>query len=326
MSSPPPAKRARPSSAPTAPTNTLVRPLLTDMYQLTMCYAYWKSGRHNLPSHFELFFRKAPFDGEITIVAGIDQALSFVQTFKFEEEDLSYIKTLMPQAEPTFFEYLSDLDCSSVTISAVPQGSLVFPRVPLVTVTGPLGVCQLLETTLLTLVNYPSLVTTNAVRFKIAAGPGKVLLEFGLRRAQGPDGGFSASKYCVVGGFDGTSNVIAGMILGEDVPVKGTHAHAFVQAFGSMDELEEHPLKAATIKHREEMGWMDTHDGEVRGRGPLERYELEERALVIYESTSLTFVRDVFAAKIVFISNTTDTTSHVARYACHSSRHSSAMP
>lgn len=190
--SPPAAKKAKTASkhvtAP-PPDNKLVRPLLTDMYQLTMCYAYWLSGRHELPSHFELFFRKAPFAGEITVAAGLDQVLSFVEHFSFDEADLSYIHKLMPNADAKFFDYLRSLDCSAVRIEAVPQGTLVFPRMPIVTVSGPLGVCQLLETTLLTLVNYPSLVTTNAARFKLAAGPDKVLLEFGLRRAQVRGGG-----------------------------------------------------------------------------------------------------------------------------------------
>ncbi|GMH88754.1 hypothetical protein TrST_g6198 [Triparma strigata] len=243
--------------------------MLTDMYQLTMCYAYWKADRHNLNSNFELFFRKPPFGGEITVMAGLDQVLSFLHNFNFTPSDITYIKKLLPSASPSFFTYLSSLDCSSVTVSAIPQGSLVFPRIPLITISGPLGICQLLETTLLTLINYPSLVTTNAARFRIAAGDDKVLLEFGLRRAQGPDGGFSASKYCIIGGFDGTSNVIAGKLLGEDVKVKGTHAHAFVQSFKGLEEVvfEEgtggEKIKKSTLKYRRELHWEDTHEGEL---------------------------------------------------------------
>ena len=110
-------------------------------------------------------------------MAGLDQVLSFLHNFNFTPSDITYIKKLLPSASPSFFTYLSSLDCSSVTVSAIPQGSLVFPRIPLITISGPLGICQLLETTLLTLINYPSLVTTNAARFRIAAGDDKVLLE-----------------------------------------------------------------------------------------------------------------------------------------------------
>lgn len=202
-------------------------------------------------------------------MSGLDQVLSFLHNFKFTSSDLSYIKQLIPDAPPSFFTYLSSLTCSSLTVESIPQGTLVFPRIPLLTIKGPLGICQLLETTLLTLINYPCLVTTNAARFRIAAGEDKVLLEFGLRRAQGPDGGFSASKYCIVGGFDGTSNVIAGKILGDDVQVKGTHAHAFVQSYKELKEVtfEEgtigHSIKEKTLKYREELNWGDTHEGEL---------------------------------------------------------------
>jgi nicotinate phosphoribosyltransferase len=233
-----------------------------------MCYAYFNSNRHNDSSVFELFFRKPPFDGEITIFAGLDEVLKHVGNFKFSDREIEYIRGLIPNASEAFFEYLADLDCGEVTIHAQAQGSLVFPRVPLLRIEGPLGICQLLETTLLTLVNYPSLVCTNAARMRLAAGPSATLLEFGLRRAQGPDGGFSASKYCMIGGFDGTSNVMAGMML-PGVAVKGTHAHAFVQAFSGLEEVvtpadaKFKGFKSSVLEHRTKLGFDDTHDGEL---------------------------------------------------------------
>ncbi|XP_065191158.1 nicotinate phosphoribosyltransferase-like [Sycon ciliatum] len=219
---------------PTLDSN-VVQTLLTDLYQITMCYAYWKAGKRNDQAVFDLFFRKNPFGGEFTIFAGLDQCLALLQEFKFSPSDITYLRTCLPaETDPEFFAYLEQLDASEVTVHAVREGSVVFPRVPLIRIHGPLPVVQLLETTLLTLVNFASLVATNASRFRVAAGPEAKLLEFGLRRAQGPDGGLSASKYCYVGGFDSTSNVLAGKQFG--IPTSGTHAHAFVSSFRNLDE------------------------------------------------------------------------------------------
>ncbi|CAK7337696.1 unnamed protein product [Dovyalis caffra] len=128
-----------------------------------------------------------------------------------------------------FFDYLRGLDCSEVEVHAIAEGSVVFPKVPLLRIGGPIAVAQLLETPLVNLVNYASLVATNAARHRFVAGKSKILLEFGLRRAQGPDGGISASKYCYLGGFDATSNVAAGRLFG--IPLRGTHSHAFVSSY-----------------------------------------------------------------------------------------------
>lgn len=219
------------------PFNPLVDPLLTDLYQLTMAYGYWKNGSHEKPAVFDLFFRKCPFGGEFAAFAGLDQVLDFVENFRITRAHTDWLRGLpeFSGKEGAFFDWLLGLDCSGIRIHAQAEGSLVFPRVPLLRIEGPLAVAQLLETTLLTLVNYPSLVATNAARYRLAAGWDKSLLEFGLRRAQGPDGGLSASYYSYLGGFDATSNVKAGELFG--IPVAGTHAHAFVESFTGLDEV-----------------------------------------------------------------------------------------
>ncbi|XP_034937372.1 nicotinate phosphoribosyltransferase isoform X2 [Chelonus insularis] len=225
--------------------NGVVQPLLTDLYQITMAYAYWKCGKMNDYAIFDLFFRKNPFKGEFTIFAGLGECLKFMEKFQYSESDIEYLKTTMPGSiEPEFFEYLKGLTPKNVTIYAIEEGSVVFPRVPLIRVEGPLIMVQLLETTLLTLVNYASLMATNAARYRMVAGTNVALLEFGLRRAQGPDGGLSASKYSYIGGFDGTSNVLAGKLF--DIPVRGTHAHAYINSFAGIDEL-----KLKTLAHKE---------------------------------------------------------------------------
>jgi nicotinate phosphoribosyltransferase len=216
--------------------NNAVQPLLTDLYQISMAYAYWKSNKNDV-AVFDLFFRKNPFKGEFTIFAGLEDCLKYIEDFKFDESDLDYLRSAMPDyVEEEFFTYLREMNMNDLKIHAIREGSVVFPRIPLMRLEGPLPVVQLLETTLLVLVNYASLVTTNAARFRLAAGDQKQLLEFGLRRAQGPDGALSASKYCYMGGFDGTSNVLAGKIYG--IPIKGTHAHSFVSSYLSMNDLK----------------------------------------------------------------------------------------
>ena len=220
--------------------NSIVQPLLTDLYQITMAYAYWKSGKKDSLATFDLFFRKNPFSGEFTIFAGLHEVLLFLENFKYTVDDISYLKSVLPATtEDEFFDYLLNLNSLNIKLYAIPEGTVVFPREPLMRVEGPLPVCQLLETTLLTLVNFASLMTTNAARYRIAAGSIQ-LLEFGLRRAQGPDGGLSASKYSYVGGFDATSNVLAGKLYG--IPVRGTHAHAFVMSYSSLEELNTRKL------------------------------------------------------------------------------------
>ncbi|XP_035502535.2 nicotinate phosphoribosyltransferase [Scophthalmus maximus] len=220
-------------------------PLLTDLYQFTMAYAYWRAGRHREPAAFELFFRDNPFGGGFSLFAGLHDCQLFLRGFRFTDEDVDFLRTVLPPAtEPAFFQFLRDLDCSGVTLRSVPEGTVVFARVPLMEVAGPLAVVQLLETSLLCLVNYASLVCSNAARFRLAAGPRRKLLEMGLRRAQGPDGGLTASRYSYIGGFDLTSNVQAGFLFG--IPVAGTIAHSYVTSFTSLEEVWPQTLAAAS--------------------------------------------------------------------------------
>jgi nicotinate phosphoribosyltransferase len=251
--------------------NALVQPLLTDLYQITMAYAYWKNWKHCDRAVFDLFFRRNPFQGEFTIFGGLEECLRFISDFRFTDSGLSaresvglfcsnivivanygfyltyisYLKQLLPgNIEPEFFGYMRSLSAKDVTVYAIAEGSLVFPRVPLMRIEGPLPVVQLMETTLLNLVNFASLVATNAARYRLAAGPERELMEFGLRRAQGPDGGISASRYSYIGGIDATSNVLAGKLFG--IPVKGTHAHAFVSSFSDLSEVKSRTLQPST--------------------------------------------------------------------------------
>lgn len=207
--------------------------LLTDLYQLTMAYGYFRNGMTGHHACFHLFFRSHPFDGGYTVVAGLPDALDYVRSLRFEDGDLQYLAGLTSRDGSTLFDdeflaYLRDLRLE-VDIDAVPEGTIMFPNEPLLRVTGPILQCQLLETPLLNLINFPSLIATKASRVCDAAGFEPVL-EFGLRRAQGPDGGVTAARAAYVGGCDSTSNVLAGRLF--DIPVKGTHAHSWVMAWG----------------------------------------------------------------------------------------------
>ncbi|XP_014713633.2 nicotinate phosphoribosyltransferase [Equus asinus] len=218
------------------------RPLLSDLYQVTMALGYWRAGRARDPADFELFFRRCPFGGAFALAAGLRDCVRFLRTFRLRDGDVQFLASVLPpDTEPAFFEHLRALDCSEVTLRALPEGSLAFPGVPLLQVSGPLLVVQLLETPLLCLVSYASLIATNAARLRLIAGPEKRLLEFGLRRAQGPDGGLTASTYSYLGGFDASSNMLAGQLRG--VPVAGTMAHSFITSF-SGTEVPPDPMLA----------------------------------------------------------------------------------
>ena len=253
------------------PTNQLVNPMLTDFYQITMAYAYWKAGVHEEEAVFDLFFRKNPFGGEFAIYAGLEEKLRLFENFRFTDDHIAYLKEQMQQCEKGFFDWLKSVDCSKIKIYALKEGTISYPRIPLIRVQGPIAVAQLLETSTLTLTNYPSLMTTNAAKYRLAVGFDKGLIEFGLRRAQGPDGGVSASRYSYMGGFDGTSNVLAGYLFG--VPIRGTHAHSYVQAFTGLEDLKDHTLAGAdgkihdfvktVLEIRGALGFNHTNEGEL---------------------------------------------------------------
>jgi nicotinate phosphoribosyltransferase len=211
--------------------------LLTDLYQLTMAYGYWKLGRAEQKAAFHLSFRRNPFHGGVSVACGLHDAIDYLSAFRFEAEDLKYLATLQgndrrPLFERAFLEYLRGLRFSC-DVDAIPEGTVVFPHEPLVRVTGPILQAQIIETPLLNLLNFQTLIATKSARVCLAA-KGEPVLEFGLRRAQGVDGGLAASRAAYVGGAAATSNVLAGKLFG--IPVKGTHAHSWVMSFD--DELE----------------------------------------------------------------------------------------
>jgi nicotinate phosphoribosyltransferase len=220
-----------------SPLASLYRPplgLLTDFYELTMAQAYRSSGRAATEAVFHLFFRKNPFGGGFAVACGLARVLEFLSSFSLGEEDLAFLAAQVgndgrPLFDRDFLRELAGLRLVC-DVDAVPEGTVVFPYEPLVRVRGPLLQAQLVESALLNFVNFETLIATKAARVVLAAR-GDEVIEFGLRRAQGPDGGVSASRAAYVGGCAATSNVLAARLLG--VPVTGTHAHSWVMAFDS---------------------------------------------------------------------------------------------
>jgi nicotinate phosphoribosyltransferase len=232
--------------------------LLTDLYQLTMAYGYWKSGKAEQEAVFNLYFRKHPFQGGFTIACGLSSVIDYLNEYRIDEEDLEYIGSLTGSDgkvlfETGFLDYLRTMEfkCS---VNAIPEGTVVFPNEPLLRIQGPVLQCQLLETPLLNLINFQSLIATKAARMRLVANEDS-LLEFGLRRAQGPDGGMTASRAAYIGGFDATSNVLAGKLY--EIPVKGTHAHSWVMSFD--DELESFETYARYMPNNVTL-LVDTYD------------------------------------------------------------------
>jgi nicotinate phosphoribosyltransferase len=205
---------------------------LTDLYELTMGAGYTAAGVAGAETVFCLYFRSLPFSGGYAVAAGLDDALEVLESMRFEPLDLSYLASLTgdggrPLFRADFLEQLASFrfECD---VDAVPEGTVVFASEPLVRIRGPLLQAQLVESVLLAIIGFQTLVATKAARIVEAAAGGPVL-EFGLRRAQGPDGAMSAARAAYIGGVAATSNVMAGRLYG--IPVRGTHAHSWVQVF-----------------------------------------------------------------------------------------------
>lgn len=203
--------------------------LLTDLYELTMMQGYFKNNA-NTTVVFDVFYRENPFGSSYAITAGLEQAIEYVENLRFDNSDIDYLRST-GFFQDDFLEYLRDFRFTG-DIYAIPEGTIVFPMEPLVKVVAPIIEAQLVETALLNIINHQSLIATKASRVVYAAGGG--VMEFGLRRAQGPDAGTYGARAAVIAGCVGTSNVLAGKLF--DIPVKGTHAHSWIMSFES--ELE----------------------------------------------------------------------------------------
>lgn len=243
MSHLPPPDKARPPTLLSRYRPSLA--LLTDLYQLTMAEGYWKQQLAEREAVFHLHFRRNPFGGGYALCAGLEDLMSWVERFHFASEDLTYLSSLEnerggPLFDRGFLDHLASVRFTG-QIDGIPEGRAVFPYEPLVRVQAPLLEAQLLETPLLTLINFPTLIATKAARLATAA-QGEPVLEFGLRRAQGIDGGLTASRSAYIGGCDATSNMLAGQLFG--IPVRGTHAHSWVMAFENELEAFEAFAKA----------------------------------------------------------------------------------
>ena len=200
--------------------------LLTDLYELTMMQGYFKNKDQNEIVIFDAFYRSNPCDGGYAISAGLEQVIDYIKNLRFEDEDITYLRSL-GIFEEDFLAYLADFKFSG-DIYAIPEGTVMFPREPMIKVIAPIMEAQLVETAILNIINHQSLIATKASRICYAA-KGDGIMEFGLRRAQGPDAGTYGARAAVIGGCIGTSNVLCGQLF--DVPVKGTHAHSWIMSF-----------------------------------------------------------------------------------------------
>lgn len=208
--------------------------LVADLYHLTMAYGFWKNGIQDRPSVFQLYYRRNPFGNPYAITAGLGLAVDYLQQFRFTVEDIHYLGALkgadgQPLFEISFLNYLQRLEFKC-NVDAIPEGTAVFPNQPLVRVEGPLLQAQIIESALLNLINFSTLIATKAARV-VQSAQGDEVLEFGLRRAQGLDGALTASRAAYIGGCTATSNLLAGKYY--RIPVRGTHAHSWVMSYGN---------------------------------------------------------------------------------------------
>ena len=225
--------------------------LHTDLYQINMAETYWRDGIHNKRAVFELFFRKLPFGNGYAVFAGLEKVIQFIQGFRFSEEDLEYLKNEVGYKED-FLDYLKELRFTG-SIRSMKEGELVFGNEPIIRVDAPLAEAQLIETALLNIVNYQTLIATKASRIKQVVG-NEVAMEFGTRRAQEMDAAIWGTRAAYLAGFEATSNVRAGKMFG--IPVAGTHAHSMVQAY--KDEYTAFHKYAES--HKDCVFLVDTYD------------------------------------------------------------------
>lgn len=227
------------------------RVLHTDLYQINMAESYWADGIHNRKSVFELFFRNLPFGNGYAIFAGLERILEYLRTYRFSESDLAYLRDELHFSED-FLTYLKELRFTGDVYSMV-EGEVVFANEPIIRVEAPLGEAQLIETALLNIVNYQTLIATKASRIKQVTEDESVM-EFGTRRAQEMSAAVWGARAAIIGGVEATSNVRAGKMF--NIPVSGTHAHSLVQAYKS----EYEAFHAYARRHKNCVFLVDTYN------------------------------------------------------------------
>lgn len=225
--------------------------LHTDLYQINMAETYWKDGIHNRKAVFDLYFRKLPFGNGYAIFAGLERVIQFLQEFHFTESDIDYLKNELGYKED-FLDYLKTVKFTG-TLRSMREGEVVFANEPMLRIEAPLIEAQLIETALLNIVNFQTLIATKASRIKQVIGE-QTAMEFGTRRAQEMDAAIWGTRAAYIGGFEATSNVRAGKLFG--IPVAGTHAHAMVQAY--QDEYIAFHNYAK--RHKDCVFLVDTYD------------------------------------------------------------------
>lgn len=225
--------------------------LHTDLYEINMMYTYFKEGISERNAVFELFFRKEPFGNGYAVNAGLSRVIDYLRNLHFSESDLKYLQE-EEGYDDNFIDYLRNFEFK-LTVRSALEGELVFANEPIMQVEGPLAQCQLVETTLLNIINFQTLIATKAARIRVAVGDDG-LMEFGTRRAQETDAAIWGTRAAYIGGFDATSNVRAGKLFG--IPISGTHAHALVQAYN--DEYKA--FKAYAETHKDCVFLVDTYD------------------------------------------------------------------